>query len=526
MTVTRTLEAMAAADSPQTEQEESVRAEPNLLEQALRRAGSDAAVYVPVRLVPAFTSLITTRVFTEAIGRADYGAFYLVSATASFLAAIAVNWLQSSSIRFFWPSKREGRIDNYLASIVWTALLTLTGTAVVTGFAAWLARDSIDHLVMRLIPVALVYFIANFYTTALLQILRAAKRARAFARLQVATTIVVTVASLGFVWVGRWGSAGILAGAAIGNLILAPFIVRSLQEEGSLSPRHIDAGMLRQLVSYGLPLVPGGLAVWALVLLDRFVLGLFRGPSEVGLYSVAYGLGDKIMQLVTMPLLLTMMPSLVETYEKQGERLAERVQTHFTRYFAILTFPLLAGLGAASPVFMAVFTGPAYRSAYGVLALVAAGSMISSFAQVASAGLGLHKRTTIIMIDSLIAAALNVGLNVLLIPRYGYMACAWNTLFSYAFLLALTWIQSRRFMRWVVPWAALTRVAAAALCMAAVVYAMTANLPFGLALLAAQFFVGVCVYASLLVVFKGIRREEMLFMRQHANRILRRRPRR
>lgn len=498
--------------APREDTEPPAQPQSGLLQRALKAAGSDAARYLPVRFIPALTSLITTPLFTRVIDPGDYGAFYLISSLTAVLAALAVTWLQSSAIRFYWPSRKAGRLDNYIATIAWTALGSLASTAAVVGIAVFFARGSIDPVVLRLVPIGLVYFIANFYTTAMMQILRAANRAGLYAKLQVATTLLVTLGSVALVWFAHWGALGILMGAAAGNLIVAPFILRGISQEGSLDPRNTDRELLRELLTYGMPLVPSALAGQALVVLDRFIIQFFRGAAEVGVYSVSYALGDKIMQLITMPLLLTMMPSLIEAYEKHGQKLAEGVQTQFTRYFAILTLPLLAGMTVAAPVFMHVFTGPQYRSAYGVLGLVAAASMLGSFAQIAGAGLGMHKKTKLIMVNTVMAATLNTVLNIIFVPRYGYMAAAWATVASYGLLLFATWMQSRRYMRWIIPWAELARIGAACIGMSLAIIALARFFSPNLWLLMGQVGLGVVVYVGLLLVFGGIRADERAFL--------------
>lgn len=482
----------------------------NLLERALRAAGSDAAKYLPVRFIPALTSLLTTRLFTDRIDPADYGAFYLLSAITSLLAALAVNWISSSAVRYYWPSRKGGKLDSYLATVVWTGLASLLMFALAAGAAAALGVGDLDEVVLRLVPAGIVYFIAHFYTTLLLQVLRAANRANAYARLSIWITVLVTVFSVAFVLMG-YGSLGILAGVAIGNVVVAPFVFKEILAEGSVDPRAIDHDLFREFLTYGMPLVPVGLSSWALVLMDRFVLTAFRSAAEVGVYSVAYGLGDKIMQLVTMPLLLTMMPSLTEAFERRGQALAEKMQTHFTRYFSLLTFPMLAGMAAVAPVFMAVFTGPQYRGAFAVLPIVAAGSMLGSFAQVAGTGLGMHKKTTVIMQNTLVAAAVNVVANVVLVPRYGYIAAAWDTVLSYAVLLGLTWWRSREYMRWQLPWEALGRVAAASAGMGALVWGASRILPVNMLSLVAEVILGVVAYVVLVMVLGGVRAEERAF---------------
>lgn len=495
-----------------------------LLQRALRSAGSDAARYIPVRFVPALTSLLTVPVFTAAIDPVDYGAFYIVSAAAALFSAIATGWISSSAVRFYWPSRKKNQVDAFTSTVLWSATVALVGAAVLIVGGAIIMRGSIEPDVLRLIPAGLAYFFFNFLTNVLVQVLRAAKRAGAFARMQIIGTLLTTGLSVVFVWVGDWGAAGILGGVAIGWAIMLVPIMREIAKEGSISPRDVDSGLFREFLSYGLPLVPVSVATWGLVLLDRFVISFYRGAAEVGIYSVTYSLGEKIMQLATVPLLLTMAPSLTEAFERKGQRLAERVQTQFVRYFALVTLPLLVGMAVAAEPFVRLFAAPQYASAWRVLPLVAAGSMLASFAQIAGIGLGLHKKTKLIMVNTVLATVFNLGANILLVPKFGYVAAAVNTVLAYALLLGLTWWQSRLYMRLQIPWGPLGRILLASAGMGAVVYLVfgtlgrTASRSASAWVLIGEVILGCIVYLVLLVVVKAVRDDERLFAKEIARR--------
>jgi len=90
-----------------------------VLKQILKGAGSDVLKYFPARLVPALTSFITVPVFTRMITRADYGDFYLVNSTVSLAATVFTTWLNASIVRFYWVDEREGRLDEYVATVIW-----------------------------------------------------------------------------------------------------------------------------------------------------------------------------------------------------------------------------------------------------------------------------------------------------------------------------------------------------------------------------------------------------------------------
>ncbi len=483
-----------------------------MLRSFLKRAGSDTFKYLPVRLVPAITSLITVPVFTRAIGAEDYGNFYLISSAVSFAAAIASAWISSSLVRLYWPSRKEGRLDDFTSTVLWVALASLTAVGVIGGFGAWLFRDALGASLISLVPAGVAFLVVHHLSTTLLQVLRAANRASAFALLSVVTTILTTIASVALVAAFGWGSLGIIVGGVAGNAVVLPFILGQVKTEGSLAPASVSRPMLREFLSYGIPLVPVGISAWVLVLADRYVIAAMRSSAEVGLYSVSYGLGEKIMQLVGMPLLITMTPMLMEAYEKHGQDLAQQVQTQFTRYYLMAALPLIAGLAVGSGQFMQVFAGREYWVAAPIMAVVSASVMCYQLANIAGTGLGIHKRSTIIMYNTLTAAGFNLVANIAVVPRFGYQGAAYTTLASYLLLLGLTYTRSRPYMAWKIPWSMVARTAVSALAMAAVLWAVFAGAEPSIEMLAGMAGLALAAYALALLATGAIRPDERAFL--------------
>lgn len=493
-----------------------------MLKDILKGAGSDAIKYFPVRFVPALTSLITVPVFTRAIGRAEYGDFYLVTAATSLAATLATAWISNAVVRYYWVYEKEDRVDEYVATTLWSTILSIGLIVTLAAAGVFLFEGGLSPGVVRLVPVGLASLSVNYLVAVMLQVLRAANKATWFSSLSVASTIISTAFSVFFVWALDWGAYGILAGVVVGNVIVMPFGLSVASREGSLSPRFLRRDVLAEFMRYGFPLVPAAVSSWVLVLADRYVLGAFRTQAEVGLYSVAYGLGDKIMALVTLPLIITMGPVMVHTFEKQGEKLAQQVQTQFTRYFAMATFPLLLGMYAASKHFMAVFTGPEYRAGFIVLPIVATGTFFYGFVQLAANGIALHKRSTVIMSNTLAAALFNVGINLVLVPRFGYLAAAFDTVASYFLLLALTWYRSRPFMAWKPPWLDVGRIVLASAIMAVVLVLVFWRLPSSVWMLLVEVVAGLAIYAAALWALRGVRQDEMEWLGEVRRAALRR----
>jgi O-antigen/teichoic acid export membrane protein len=148
--------------------------------------------------------------------------------------------------------------------------------------------------------------------------------------------------------------------------------------------------------------------------------------------------------------------------------------------------------------------------------------MFAGFAQLAGVGLGLHKRSQIIMQNTLAAAAVNIVLNAILIPRFGYTAAGWTTVASYLTLLVLTWWRSRAYMPWRVPWGQVARIVLASLIMAIVVgfVAMLPLAPIAALLIAVA--IGLLVYGGALLLVGALRRDELHYVREIVTGLMRR----
>jgi O-antigen/teichoic acid export membrane protein len=110
------------------------------------------------------------------------------------------------------------------------------------------------------------------------------------------------------------------------------------------------------------------------------------------------------------------------------------------------------GLAIFASPFVSIFASEAYHDGYRVVGYVAFSSLIWQLSQMASYGILIKKRTKQIAINQFVAAFVNVGLNLLLVPLYGYVVAGITTLVGYLILLGLQAYSSRNDLRWRFPW--------------------------------------------------------------------------
>jgi O-antigen/teichoic acid export membrane protein len=135
--------------------------------------------------------------------------------------------------------------------------------------------------------------------------------------------------------------------------------------------------------------------------------------------------------------------------------------------------------------------------------------------------LGYYKRSDLGMYCILISGLLNIGLNLLFIPIYGYMAAAATTFVSYAFMLLLVVLVSRKFMVWTFPFKSTVKIVCASAVMGIVVYYIGNGLTtYTLLNLLLAMLVGAVVYGVMLLLLREPQKEEIQELQELKNRIL------
>jgi O-antigen/teichoic acid export membrane protein len=193
-----------------------------------------------------------------------------------------------------------------------------------------------------------------------------------------------------------------------------------------------------------------------------------------------------------------------------------------TRYYLLVCIPAVVGLSVLGKPLINILTGQEYYEGYKIIPLVALGAFFLGLQQRFYPGVNFYKKTHFIMLAIIVSGLLNLGLNFLLIPKYGYMAAAATTLISYVFLLFLIIIISRRFFVWKFPFKSLANVSCASAIMGIVVYYVGNSLTFSVSInLISGICVGITVYILMLLLLKEFSQEEIQIFHLVKKKVLR-----
>ncbi len=195
------------------------------------------------------------------------------------------------------------------------------------------------------------------------------------------------------------------------------------------SRRIFCAKYWKYTLLFNIPLLPHYLSQVLLSSADRIIIGDMCSPADAGIYSIAYSAG-MVMMLLVSSLNATVNPWL---YRKMDAKEYDRVNKIGVAILVMLAAAILIMDGFA-PTIVAILAPGEYSDAMYLVPVVAASVFFIYLYLFCSNIEFFYERTSVAMVASVIAAVLNVVLNLIFIPRFGYAAAGYVTLACYVVL--------------------------------------------------------------------------------------------
>ena len=221
-------------------------------------------------------------------------------------------------------------------------------------------------------------------------------------------------------------------------------------------------------IKYSLPIVPHGISQVLLAQFDRIMIHSMVSASAAGIYSLAGNI-NLIMTIITDSISTAWSTWFYEEIDKKHYSEIQKRAAQLSALFMIFTI----GAMAVSPELILLLGGKAYENGKYVAIPMIMDAFVLFLYNVIVPSEYYTKKTTYIMFGTMVAAVINLITNYIFIKRYGYIAAAYTTLFSYVCFVVLHIIISRKLVGfYVIPmkWIALLCGSAAAMAVVFIVF--------------------------------------------------------
>lgn len=470
----------------------------------------DLLKYLPSMVVPAIVGIVALPIITRLFSPEDYGNYVLVLSTVHLSSIIAISWIASSIARFLPVFKLSNEVEKFLSTLLKLSLVSIAIVFFIVLGILFLVQSHISISLYYLLRIGLLLFIATSFFRLFISIFRAKRQVIKYTFF----SIWCSVAGLGFgvaiVVIFHFGVEGLLWGSLMSIVIAIPLLWRISLDKSSFRKGNIRSSISLELAKFGIPAMTINLLTWILNLSDRYILEFFRGSREVGIYSVSYIISERSILLIASVFLLASRPIEYSIWENQGVEASQRYIKELARYYLLIGFPAVVGLSLLAKPIVGILAALEYQVGYKIVSMVAFGVLFVGISNIFSVGLGFYKRTGLLMLCYLGAGLVNIGLNFLFVPKYGYVGAAITTFISYACAALLVIVVSRRFFVWEFPFKSLAKTVCASGVMGIVVYfignrcssSSLLNLILGI-------IVGVVVYLLMLFLLREFKQNEI-----------------
>ncbi|KAF5086813.1 hypothetical protein DSECCO2_54620 [anaerobic digester metagenome] len=462
-------------------------------------------------ILVALSGLILLPIITKSFSASDYGVWVQITTTIALLPNVATLGLPYTMIRFLSAEKDLEKIKEGFYSI---AGVVLASTAVISLVLLLFSKSIAVSLfngntntAMLLVPIIFLAcmnaFLLNYFRT-----FQQMKRYSVFLLIQ--TYLGLFIVSY-FAFIGytiTQAALGLLIANAVTFVLMLVFIVSRI---GFKIPKFHN---LREYLSFGLPTIPGNLSYWIVDSSDRYVIGILLGTTFVGYYSPGYILGNIIIMILSPFSLL--LPAVLPKYYEANEMGQVQIFLKYSmKFFFLIAIPSAFGLSALSkPILMVITTQAIAMNGYMITPFIALSALLYGVYGIVSNILVLEKKTKVVGIVWIVAAILNLALNIILVPKFGIMGAAAVTLLAYVVAFFITVIYTNRYFTFDFDRVFIVKSTIASALMSMVIFAIN---PQGILNIIITVIICSGIYFGLLVALKGIKKEEVQFFRNMMN---------
>jgi O-antigen/teichoic acid export membrane protein len=395
---------------------------------------TNSAIYISGNFLQKALAFIFIPILTHFLSPEEYGIYGLAISIEGILIIVFSLGIQSSMARYYYDYVGDrDRLRQYISSnfvflfgvtILMSLLMHFFGESLWNGLTSGKVPyfPYIELVQLSACATILINYVTTLYQTE--------QKARSFVIARTLNVFFNLIFAIIFVVVFKFGTAGQLFGRMISTAVVSVFLVIIFFHNWFTNQfRFAD---IKTSLLFGFPLVFHSLFAWALASIDRLMLEPHITLSELGLYNLGYQIGGVMIALL-VSINQAWVPYYYSIMKNNTEVAREKIKLITNIYVVTFGFICLLGMLLSKQI-LGFMSTPQYLSAAIYVPIILFAALFNGFYFMSSTPIFFEKKTFWIPIMTGLSALLNIGLNMIWIPKYGALGSAWATLISYIIL--------------------------------------------------------------------------------------------
>ena len=401
----------------------------------------NTSLYSIGTILPKAASFLLLPIYTSFLSVDEYGIISAILVFSAFLTILITLNIERSIFRLYYDYETLAHKKEYIGT-VFISILCLSTIIICIIFLlndyVSLIYKSINFYPYFLIAIFTVYI--GVYGDILRVLLQVMQKPKLFVILGLVQFIISSLFILLFVVYYKEGAYGYLKGCLSGNLIMLPFFIKLLIPHIKLK---FNMSILINTLKYSLPIVPAVLSAQIIDLSDRVFIQNYFSNMDLGLYSLGYTIAA-IVLVLSEAFKKAYDPFFYKTANTHKKVVAVKMLSNTNEAYYLIIIFICFSISLVSKEIIYWFFPEPYFIAYKIVPIISLAYAVSKISGLINLSFYQQKKTLTLMKISIYAALLNVGLNFLLIPFYGYYGAALATLITFVFIVFIKYHLSRK----------------------------------------------------------------------------------
>jgi O-antigen/teichoic acid export membrane protein len=420
----------------------------------IRQLAGETAIYGLGTIIPRLLNYFLVPFYTRVFEQDEYGQITELYAWVAILMVILTYGMETSFFRYAELEKNGKKVFNTAAGILLITsfaflLLVMTSLGSIAKSIQYERHE--EYIVLLAIIVAI-----DAFTSLPFAFLRYQNKAKRFSAIKIISVLVNVFLNFLFIliiprWLGEhthetwlYSKTDLIGFVFVANLISTITSLILLYPELRHFRLYIDRRLLGKMLSYGMPILVIGIAGMINEVSDKILLKYLlpdrsTAEAQIGIYGANYKLA------ILMMLFIQMFRYAAEPFffRESGKTDARLIYSRVMTYFVIFTWFIFLGVTLYIDIFK-YFIGPAFWVGLQIVPIILAAKLFLGVFYNLSVWYKLTNKTLYGAVIATSGAIITILLNVILIPKIGYMGSAWANFACYAFIMFISYFWGKK----------------------------------------------------------------------------------
>ena len=388
-----------------------------------------------------FITLLLLPLYTHFLSTEDYGYIDLIQTYLTFFIPLILLKIDAGIFRFLIDARKsEEEKNKIITNGIFIMFVELIISTIL--FAVAVKIFSIKYsilIVMNLISLSVLTF--------LLQIVRGIGKNKQYSFSSIIAAIVTIVLNLIFLVGFHKNGKYVLIASLISNIICTIYLLIVNKILKNVKIKYIDKKLIKDLLKYSIPMIPNELSWWIVHVSDRTIISYALGVAANGIYSVSCKFSNILSSIFNIFNLSWQESAALHINDTYKDEFFSNVINKVFNLFICFCIGILACL----PFVFELLIKDSYREAYKYVPILLLANIFSVLIGLIGSIYVAKKMTKEVAKTTMIAAIINLTIDIALIKVIGIYAAAISTLVSYMLLAIYRYIDVQKYVKVKIP---------------------------------------------------------------------------